>query len=989
MKHLVSALRKTLFVAFLAAGLAVAVAVYAQQDTSDVTNPTTPGGGTSAKDILQRLQDSRSGKTSATKDEAPTARKPARTSRSEAKKGEEKPTAPEPAVTPPEQGKAGQESSAPTTIGGKSGSKGGAVRTVTPAGATGVTVQGGAGTFEPILSKAVEYGDVPDVGEAMTMTGPMPLTEFLETIAVATNWNILVTEAAQAVNLQFWITETKPKKALEILKFHDIYYKFDPETEYLYVMTKDEYLTKEFGQVKPETFLIEHVNIAYIETVVSTLLSANGRLITDPRTMHVYVWDTEDNLKEIGEKIKELDVPLQRAEFTVHYADLSDIEAVFSTLVSETGTIITDPRTGQIFVWDIPETIGQMELAFSELDVPLESRVFKLAHIDAAALTDTIEVLLSERGVVQVDPRINTLIVKDLPSRQDDIAKVIETLDLKLETRTWVIRYADPEEISENIETLVPEEMGIITVNEDTHQVTVTALPERLDEVDKLITTWDIKRRQVQIEAYLLTASADFTRQFGMNWTFFDSTGNTPISIKEGTGTPNWGATQTSTSTSTSSTATDTVASSGQTISAGQLPYSVPLRNWFTGDVINDIEGNPIIKELGGNRVSAVIDYLDSTGEVSVLSHPRVTVQDGEEAVFEKTSDVPYVTSSTYGRSSSYYNDNTTTNNNYNYNYASSYAPSNQIAFIPVGTTLAVVPRITEDDNIQLDIEAEDSTYVMIEVVGADEVSTVPQKTKNSTATMVLVHDGETLVIGGLRVGDVNDTVEKVPFLGDLPLIGRAFRNTKKAHKNQELLVFLTTTLVDEYTAPEAERLARAEEKMGEMRLHDVKGTFGRASEDVLGTGKNKIIVSIGQSGSMHSSGQPVTLEDLRKRFSEVKVSATAKVIIRKHPRAPERVATEVTELALEYGLKFEYDAAFMPFVPAYRYDTKEAAPEQAAVSESVSMLTPEAAPTATVPAPEGPAAVEPPPPSAVVAPEPPSDKGGVSEEEAGNAGTG
>lgn len=918
---------KGLVCALFLAGFALALCAYGQsppdEDSAKKAAPT-------AADILRRLRERG-------RQQAP-ARQPARTA--PARRGE-RPTRPEPkapakpAVTRPTPARAQTRPAGAKTIQGKAGAKGGAVRTVSPGGAAGVSVQGGVGTFDPIFSKPVEYGEVPDVGEELTITGPMPMSEFLDTLAIATNWNVLVSELAQAVNLQFWVTETTPKQALEILKFHDIYYEFDPETQFLYVMTKDEHLDKEYGDVKPETFVIEHVDIAYIESMISSLLSANGRLITDPRTMHMYVWDTKDNLEEMRKKIEELDVPLQRAEFTVHYADLTDIEAVFQTLLTQTGTVITDPRTGQMFVWDVPDALNQMRLAFKELDVPLESRVFKLQHVDAEALTESIEVLLSERGMIQVDPRINTLIIRDLPSRQDDIARVIETLDEKLETRTWTVRYADPEVVAENVEVLVPEEMGIVTVNQEIHQITITALPERLDEIDKLIQTWDIKRKQVQIEAYLLTAGSDFTREFGMNWAFFDSTGNAPISIQKGTARPTWGATQDTTdgangdttiTTGTATTQAEKVAKSGQTFSIGQLPYSVPLRNWFTGDVITDLEGNPIIKALGGNRVSAVINYLDSRGDVTILSHPRVTVQDGEEAIFEKTSQVPYVTSSSYGRSTRRYYDTTgTTDTSTTAAYRSAYRPSNQIDFIEVGTILSVIPRITEDKNILLDISAEESNYEMIDVVGADELSTVPQKTQNRTETQVLVHDGETIVIGGLRVGDVNDQVEKVPILGDLPLIGRAFRNTNKLHKNRELLIFITTTLVGEYTFPETERLAKAEEMIGETHRHDEKNIWGRIGADYLKTTRNKIGVSIGQGGHMHSGGKPVTLEGLRKRFYEVDNPSTAKVIIRKHPRAPARVATEVTEIALEAGLKFEYDDAYMPFVPAYRIEEPEA----------------------------------------------------------------
>ncbi|HEO71648.1 MAG TPA: hypothetical protein ENN80_10325, partial [Candidatus Hydrogenedentes bacterium] len=109
------------------------------------------------------------------------------------------------------------------------------MRTVQGGGGT-ISVQG-QGVFEPIYDKPIRWGDVPDAGEPLTLTGPMGVAEFLDTLSFSTGWNILVTPAAEEINLQFWITEVKPSTALEILKFHNIYYEFDPKSQYLRVMT--------------------------------------------------------------------------------------------------------------------------------------------------------------------------------------------------------------------------------------------------------------------------------------------------------------------------------------------------------------------------------------------------------------------------------------------------------------------------------------------------------------------------------------------------------------------------------------------------------------------------------------------------------------------------------------------------------------------------------------------------------------------------------
>ena len=768
-------------------------------------------------------------------------------------------------------------------------------------GAQGVTAVRtvGEAVYDPTLEKEIEYEEVPDEGEPITLNGPIGVGEFLETLALATEWNVLVTETAQQVNLQFWITDTKPKDALEeILKFHDVYYRFDPKTRYLYVMTKEEYLTREFGKVQEHEFVVEHASVDYMESVLTSLLSPNGRIITDPRTLHVYVWDTPANLEKMKETVAELDVPLVKVQFSVQHADLPDIEAILSTMLSPAGSLITDPRTGQILIEDLPAIVDQMRTAMERLDVQLEARVFQLTYVDVDLVIDSIEPLITDRGLIQADPHLNTLVVTDLPSRQDRIAEVIATLDKKLETRTWKIDYLEPDDIAERIEVIVPEEMGDIVVDEDVHQITVTALPERLDEIDVLIEAWDIKRRQVQIEAYLVSVSNDIARSLSIDWSYFDIVGGKPVAYRGGSGaTPNY------------TTLRDTA-------TIGQLPYTEPLRNRVTGEPILNIADEEIIRRFGGSRLAATIDYLDQQGKATVLSAPRVTVQDGEEAVFESGRKVPYVTSTSYGQGySSQANQPSTTGYNYGYN---TYRPYNRIDFIDVGTILKVLPRIAEDDSILLDISAEDSDAEMVQVISSGEENTVPEKTASQAETQVRIQDGQTVVIGGLRKNSTEDnTSSSIPILGDIPLLGRLFRSPSKAVREDTLMIFLTPTIVDEYTQPEAQRLAKVENALAERYRKEWKKPHGRLFGSVT-RGKDEIGISVGQSGHMHCSGERATLEELHKRFFAVKVPAAVTVVIRKHPRAPQDVVTAIVESAMEAGLRIEFDERIAPFVPDY-----------------------------------------------------------------------
>lgn len=785
--------------------------------------------------------------------------------------------------------------------GGQGGGGGGT--TMTSGEAAGISVTG-EGNFEPVTLRKLQWGEVPDEGEALTLEGPMPLSEFLAAINIATNWNVITSAKAKEVELPYFnIVELKPQKALEILKFQDVYYSFkeDGDSKFLFVMTKEEFNAKSFGDAMPDEFRVQHADVGYMESAFKPLLSKAGRMIVDQRTGILYVWDTADNIKQMKKTFEDLDTPLEKRAFSVQYADVADIETVLTELVSESGSMLTDARTGTVMVWDTPQVLTQVAEAVERLDVPLESRTFEIMNANAEDLTESLEVLLSERGVIQVDPRTNSLVVTDIAARMEKMGEYIAQIDKDLETRTWTVKYADIEFVADQIESYIPSDMGDIVVNDTVHQITVTGLPARLDKIDALIKTWDIKRRQVLIEAYIVEVNNDIEREFNVNWSYFGSNGNSPVFFNAGDGFQ---------------------ADSDANLRVGQLPYSVPLygglqldeNGEITRPLVKNIDGETVVDYIAGNKIAATLDYLDRNDKATILSSPRVVVQDGEEATFENATQVPFVSASTiYGGYGGINNPNTPNNPNNNF-----YSPNNtnRIEFIDVGTILSVLPYISEEDNVLLDIEAEDSTFILRTILSNGSPSTVPEKTVRRAATQLRVASGETVVLGGLRKDRAEKNVTKTPVLGDLPLLGRLFRYPKNKSANNSLLLFLTTTIVDEYTHPETLQLATAEEKIAEANRHNDKDIWGRLKDDIA-RGKGEIFVTVGQTGSVLSEGEIVSLADLKQNLFDIaEKSPRVVIILRSHPRAPQDTVTEVTEAVMESGLKIEFSDAGVPLVP-------------------------------------------------------------------------
>ncbi len=759
--------------------------------------------------------------------------------------------------------------------------------------------------FDAILQREVTYAPLPEGGEAiMEVIGPMSVSEFMQDIRIATMWNVLISDAVKDKILDFAITKATPQQAMEILKFHDLYYEYDPATEYLYVMSIEEWQEREFGDLTQHTFALEHTDGEYLQTLLLPLLSSRGRIILDSRTRRIHVWDSVDNIELMEATVAEADVPMGKREFKVDFADFADIQAAMISMLSANGSLLPDSRTSTIIVWDQPDVLTRMEEALGTIDVPVASRTFYLQHVHAEDMLDHLEVMISERGVIQIDPRYNAIIVSDLPGKLDRIEEVLQALDQELESRTWVIDYADLDFIAEQIESRIPPEMGEIIVHEEVHQITVKGIPSRLDEIEALIKVWDIQRKQVQIEAFIVEVGSDVEREFNINWSYFGSSDGRPIFADGGTG----------------------FQPDGGNLNVGQLPYTVPLYGALELDgagqivrpLVTNTAGENVVSRVAGNNLAVTLDYLDQKNKATVLSSPRVAVQDGEEASFDHATEVPFISSTTFFSNGGLNNFGNTNN-------------TNRVEFINVGTILRVLPRITTKDNILLDISAEDSTFVEVRVLASDQQSTIPQKTVRRAETQLRIQSGDTVVLGGLRRDRSGQTENRTPLLGDLPGIGRLFRYPNRQSEKNTLLIFITPTIVDEFTDPAAEILARAEETIAESHRHNQKSLWGRLAASVSRQ-KNELSIAVGQSGDIHAEGERATLPELETLFAEA--PAQVGVVLRAHPRAPDRIVAAITELALDADRKLELDKDLIPLIPRYRPSPAES-PEPTTIEAS------------------------------------------------------
>ncbi len=225
-----------------------------------------------------------------------------------------------------------------------------------------------------------------------------------------------------------------------------------------------------------------------------------------------------------------------------------------------------------------------------------------------------------------------------------------------------------------------------------------------------------------------------------------------------------------------------------------------------TRDGVNhdvDATGNPLTSvtdfalsyaRLGTNEFRAFLGTLQEVVESKILSSPRVVTASGRTAEILVGERVPYPRATTETQTG---------------------GTLQEIEFVEVGVRLEVTPRIAKDGLITMTVHPEVSEVLDTAVQGVPRIGT------REASTEVMVRDGETLVIGGLKRHVRTETVRRLPILGSLPIIGALFRSTRTEQSEVELLVFLTPVLVDESLAETSRR--QVDVRLGELGV-ETKG---------------------------------------------------------------------------------------------------------------------------------------------------------------------
>ncbi|MGF6694807.1 type IV pilus assembly protein PilQ [Metapseudomonas resinovorans] len=283
------------------------------------------------------------------------------------------------------------------------------------------------------------------------------------------------------------------------------------------------------------------------------------------------------------------------------------------------------------------------------------------------------------------------------------------------------------------------EERGSITVDDRTNSIIAYQTEDKLGELRRIVAQLDIPVRQVMIEARIVEANVDYDKALGVEWRGVSIGDNNFVVGGGGAGRP--GASQAGNVNLANAPFVD-LGASGATSSLGI--------GFITDNTILDLE----------------LSAMEKTGNGEIVSQPKVVTSDKETAKILKGSEIPYQEASSSGATST--------------------------SFKEAALSLEVTPQITPDNRIIMEVKVTKDAPDF-----ANALNGVPPINKNEVNAKVLVNDGETIVIGGVFSNTQTKAVDKVPFLGDLPFLGRMFRRDVVQDKKSELLVFLTPRIMN------------------------------------------------------------------------------------------------------------------------------------------------------------------------------------------------
>ena len=398
-----------------------------------------------------------------------------------------------------------------------------------------------------------------------------------------------------------------------------------------------------------------------------------------------------------------------------------------------------------------------------------EVRVFKIKYAIPEQVFTMLDALKSEIGRVLVEPDSGTALIMDTPAKIAEIEKAISTLEQKNLVRVFQLKYAKAKDVEEQLKAQLDlKKVGTVKADERSNQLIIQTLPERMVNIEKLISSLDQKTKQVLIDSTIIKVKLSDELETGAEWEGLLSSvskygaayfGANPYSVIKPIETD---------TTNLFTSRYDNYRNSGNQI--GSYPFS-----GNTGTTNSGSKSGPGVIHLGlidsDRDMDIVLKYVQSLQNTQILSNPKISIVNNQEAKIHVGERQAYVTSTTTtGQSTS--------------------TVSEEVTFVDVGIQLSVTPTINDDGYVTMKIKPEISSVVSF--LDTPSGNKIPIIDTSMSETTVMVKDGTTIVIGGLRREDKTSSSEEFPFLGKIPILNFFFKTKTGKVEKTELLVLIT-----------------------------------------------------------------------------------------------------------------------------------------------------------------------------------------------------
>jgi len=427
--------------------------------------------------------------------------------------------------------------------------------------------------------------------------------------------------------------------------------------------------------------------------------------------------------EEEAESRREEKFPYTGEKLSLNFQDI-EVRSVLQLIADFTGLnlVASDTVGGSITLrlqnvpWD---QALELILKTKGLDKRQIGNVLLVAPADEIAAREKLE-LETSKQIAELAP-VRLDIVQVNYAKASDIVELIK---------------ADAELISDR---------GFVSSDVRTNTISVRESSDKLEEIRRLVSTWDVPVRQVSIEARIVRAQTNVAEDLGVSWggAAYDVSGNNVFSIGGSQGAVE-----------------EARDAAGGGTGGISFPGALAVDLGVTGDGASSFA-------LGWGGQDFLVDLelsaLETDGRAEVVSQPRVVTADRQTASIKSGEEIPYQEASSSGATS--------------------------VSFKEAVLSLEVTPQITPDDKIIMDLVVNQDSR-------GEVTAGIPSINTNEVTTQVLVGNGETVVLGGIFQSEVATTVTKTPFLGDIPYLGRLFKRTEKVNERSELLIFITPKII-------------------------------------------------------------------------------------------------------------------------------------------------------------------------------------------------